>query len=470
MEKTALPDDLSPATDLPRLAELRSYAILYTAAEEAFDNLAQIMALAFGTPLSFISLVDEQTVFYKAQAGTFGRTQVDRPDSLCSRTILQPAPTVFEDTWTEPTLQTNPIIHANGGLRFYAGASVSVYDGYRIGAVCVMDSVPRSFSAANRQLLERFARQAMHELTVRKASASDVAEQVAARQQIERSEARYRQLAEDLDKRVQQRTQTLQERNLDLQRSNQNLEQFAYVASHDLQEPLRKIQSFSGILKAQYGNELGEYGNDILNRLSSGGARMSLLINDLLSFSRIATHRVPAMPVPLARVVGEALDNLSVALAETTGQVHYETLPTVQGDASQLVQLFQNLLANALKFHRAGVPPLVTLRFSEVPAAQMPPSVKPAWPAPAYYHIEVTDHGIGFDERYAGRIFQVFQRLHGKGQFAGTGIGLAICEKVVINHGGAIAAHSQPSEGATFSVYLPVTVGQTPTIDSHTTG
>ena len=462
MKNTALPDDLSPADDTARLAELRSYAVLYTAAEEAFDNLAQIMALAFAAPLSFISLVDVQTVFYKAQAGNFGRTQVCRPDSLCSLTILTPAPTVFEDTWTEAVLQTNPIIRANGGLRFYAGAPLITPNGYRIGAVCVMDSVPRSFSAANRQLLERFARQAMHELTVRKNSAGDVAEQIAARRQIELSEARYRQLAEDLDKRVQQRTQTLHESNLDLQRSNQNLEQFAYIASHDLQEPLRKIQSFSGILKAQYGNELGEYGNDILNRLASGGARMSLLINDLLSFSRITTHRVPAMPVPLASVMSEALENLSVALAETTGQVHYETLPTVQGDASQLVQLFQNLLANALKFHQDGVPPLVRIQSSEVPAAEMPTFVNPTWPAPAYYHIEVTDHGIGFDERYAGRIFQVFQRLHGKSQFAGTGIGLAICEKVVINHGGAIAARSQPGEGATFSVYLPVPVSQTP--------
>jgi PAS domain S-box-containing protein len=245
-----------------------------------------------------------------------------------------------------------------------------------------------------------------------------------------------------------------------LLRSNQNLEQFAYIASHDLQEPLRKIQSFSSLLRQQHADILGEKGNDILNRIEWAGARMSLLIRDLLTFSRISTRKAPQKSVMLSQVLEQVLDDLSVVIQESDAQIRVINLPTVQGDASQLGQLFQNLLSNALKFSRidlAGQPvtPQITIRSTDVAASSLPSSLQPARPALVYYQIEVIDNGIGFEQKYTDRIFQVFQRLHGKNEFAGTGVGLAICQKVAVNHGGAITALSEPGKGAVFTVYLP---------------
>lgn len=245
-----------------------------------------------------------------------------------------------------------------------------------------------------------------------------------------------------------------------LNRSNASLQQFAYVASHDLQEPLRKVQQFGDILKTRYQKELGE-GVAYLERMQTAASRMSSLIRDLLSYSRIATERDMRTPVSLNQVIDSVLADLELIIAETGAQVTVEPLPVISGNTVQLGQLFQNLMSNALKFRRtdqngALVLPQIQVRTQTVVHANLPPSVKPARRSDRYYCIEVADNGIGFDEKYLDRIFQVFQRLHGKDQYVGTGIGLAICEKVVANHDGAITAKSQVGQGATFLVYLPV--------------
>ena len=306
--------------------------------------------------------------------------------------------------------------------------------------------------------------------------ATDVTQQVRARQKIEESEASYRTLSAELEQQVTLRTaelaatneelasnnegyaainEELEEANGLLIRSNQNLQQFAYVASHDLQEPLRKIQQFGDLLKTRYTTQLGD-GIDYLDRMQSAAGRMAALIRDLLSFSRISTQRDTSASRILTQVVKTVVSDLELLIEETGAVVTIESLPKVLGDASQLGQLFQNLLSNALKFRRADTPPHIEVRAQIVAAKDLPPSVQPARTARIYHRIDVSDNGIGFDEKYVDRIFQVFQRLHGKNEFAGTGVGLAICEKVATNHGGVITASSQPGKGATFSVYLPI--------------
>ena len=240
-----------------------------------------------------------------------------------------------------------------------------------------------------------------------------------------------------------------------LLRSNDNLQKFAYVASHDLQEPLRKIQQFGDLLKSQYAESLGE-GVDYLERMQSAASRMSTLIRDLLNFSRISTQRDTNVPVPLDKVVSTVLTDLDLRIQETGAVVTVAPLPTLLGDQPQLEQLFQNLVSNALKFRRAGIQPVIHISSYRVNHPDLPSSVKPVRTAAAYHRIDVADNGIGFDEKYVDRIFQVFQRLHGRNEFAGTGIGLAISEKVVANHGGAITATSQPGQGTTFSAYFPI--------------
>ncbi len=262
-------------------------------------------------------------------------------------------------------------------------------------------------------------------------------------------------LAANLEEQVRARTKELEASNYDLRRSNENMEKFAHIASDDLQEPLRKIQSFGDILKNQYASQLSE-GADHLERMQIAAGRMSLLIKDLLSFSRISTRQEAAAPINLRNVVTEVLDDLEVAIQQADGQVFVDELPTILGDASQLRQLFQNLLSNALKFRKNGVTPRIQIQAQRIPASDLPLTVRPPRSAMAYHRISITDNGIGFDEKYIDRIFQVFQRLHGRSEYAGTGIGLAICEKVVANHGGAITATSQLGQGATFLIYFPV--------------
>jgi signal transduction histidine kinase len=240
-----------------------------------------------------------------------------------------------------------------------------------------------------------------------------------------------------------------------LERSNRELQDFAYVASHDLQEPLRKIRAFSDRLTSQCGEVLGTRGRDYLERMQQAAARMQTLITDLLAFSRVTTQAQPFGPVDLTRVAQEVIDDLEVHLDQVGGRVGVEVLPTIDADPLQMRQLLQNLLGNALKFHRPEVPPAVTISSGSIP----PPATEDAEPAapPRWCQLIVADNGIGFDEKYLDRIFAPFQRLHGRSEYDGTGIGLAVCRKIAERHGGSITAHSAPGQGATFLVTLPIT-------------
>ena len=272
-----------------------------------------------------------------------------------------------------------------------------------------------------------------------------------------------------LENQVQQRTEELKTANNELiaaneeldksnkllELSNQNLQQFAYVASHDLQEPLRKIKSFGDLLRMRYGNELGK-GTDFIHRMQTAAERMSVLIEDLLVFSRISSQNEVAEPVELNEVINIVINDLEITIQETEAKLSIGSLPTVSGNKSQLSHLFLNLFSNALKFRHTNIPVLISVNAQIITAADLPVNLRPTRATAAYHRIEVSDNGIGFDQKYADRIFQVFQRLHGKNEYAGTGIGLAICEKVVTNHGGAIMAISQKDQGATFVIFLPI--------------
>lgn len=259
--------------------------------------------------------------------------------------------------------------------------------------------------------------------------------------------------AELLEQRVAERTGALQVLNQQLARSNQYLEQFAYVASHDLQEPLRKIQSFSKLVVSKYAAILDDEGQDMVQRMDNAAERMNSLIKDLLDYSRLVTQVAPFRPVPLQQLVEGVLDDLETVISETKALVVIDVLPTLPGDAAQLRQLFQNLLTNALKFRKPNQPPLVQIMARNVPDNERPVMLTGMEMRPLFA-ITITDNGIGFDEDQAQRIFGLFQRLHGRSQYAGTGIGLAVVQKVVDNHGGTITVQGHPGEGAAFTAYL----------------
>ncbi len=238
----------------------------------------------------------------------------------------------------------------------------------------------------------------------------------------------------------------LKAREAALRRSNQELESFASIASHDLQEPLRKIEAFGDRLKQRYQSVLGDDGQMYVERMQSAVKRMRSLINDLLDYSRVTTKAKPFGSVHLGDLLSGVLSDLQVRIESSGGTVALGCLPTIDADATQARQLFQNLIANALKFHRPGVPPRV-----EVSATQYTSPV-----GERRVEIRVADNGIGFEMKYAERIFGIFQRLHTRAEYEGTGIGLATCRKIVERHGGTIRAESTPGQGTTFLIDLPV--------------
>jgi light-regulated signal transduction histidine kinase (bacteriophytochrome) len=242
------------------------------------------------------------------------------------------------------------------------------------------------------------------------------------REELARSEARLRRLSEELE------------------RSNAELEQFAYEASHDLQEPLRMVASYTALLGETYKGKLGPDADKYIGYAVDGARRMQALINDLLQYSRVGRKQGALAAVSMNAAFEQALVNLQAAIWDSAATVTRDDLPSVRGDQVLLTQVFQNLVGNAVKF-RGTAPPAV--HVSAVRSG-------------SEWVFSVRDNGIGFDPRYAERIFVLFQRLHGRDRYQGTGIGLAVCKKVIERHGGRIWAESKPGQGSTFSFTIPV--------------
>ena len=263
----------------------------------------------------------------------------------------------------------------------------------------------------------------------------------------DQAEAQIRLMNQTLELRVQERTAELQSRtgqlearSEELQRSNADLMQFAYIASHDLQEPLRMVGSYMGLLTKKYRGQLDETAERYIQFAIDGANRMQALIYDLLKYSRAGTQALEKTRFSLKRIVETATQNLEVAIQESGAVIDYGNLPTIEGDELKLSQVMQNLIGNAIKFRKPGTRPEIKIS---------------AEPEPRQWIISVSDNGIGFDPKYSDRIFQVFQRLHATGEYPGNGIGLAICRRIVKHHGGQLWAQSQPEVGSVFYFTIP---------------
>ncbi len=241
----------------------------------------------------------------------------------------------------------------------------------------------------------------------------------------------------------------------ELKDSNDRLKEFAYVASHDLQEPLRKITTFGNLLVQSHAANLGEDGKRLIERMHSATARMQVLINDLLNYSQINTRTINLQKVDLNKVVQGVVADLDNSIHENNAFIEIDELPVLHADEVQLRQLFQNLFSNAIKFKRPEINPHITITAKRITGQEAGCSVSQDDLHKEFHEIIVSDNGIGFEQQYAKQIFQVFQRLHGRSDYPGTGIGLAIVQKVAENHKGYIYAESEPGKGASFHVLLP---------------
>jgi signal transduction histidine kinase len=260
-------------------------------------------------------------------------------------------------------------------------------------------------------------------------------------EQRDRAEADIRNLNADLESRVQARTAELEQTNLLLSRSNRDLTHFAYVASHDLQEPLRTIGSYAGLLGRKYKGELDEQADKYIDFVVTGAKRMQTLVQDLLAYSRAGTGVLRRESVEIEAVLDRAKENLTITTAERGAKITNGPLPQLEVDPGMLTQVFQNLIGNALKFSKPGETPQVSITASRQQREWI---------------FEVSDNGIGFEPEYAEKVFVIFQRLHSVGAYTGTGIGLAICKRIIEAHGGRIWAESQPGMGSNFFFALPV--------------
>ena len=269
----------------------------------------------------------------------------------------------------------------------------------------------------------------------------------------EKYQADLESVNEDLETKIAERTQELSVFSEELARSNRELEDFAFVASHDLQEPLRKIRAFGNRLESGYNDVIDERGKDYLARMLNAAERMSMLISDLLAFSRVSTRGKEFGEVDLNRAINSVIDDLEIAIDEKSAEINVSDMPVIRGDKSQLEQLFLNLISNALKFQSEGVKPIVSINVTNA----LPEDISDILISEEYEWIKitVTDNGIGFEQSFAEKIFAPFQRLHGRSEYKGTGIGLAVCRRIVERHNGQIKAISKPGEGATFSIILP---------------
>jgi two-component system CheB/CheR fusion protein len=265
-----------------------------------------------------------------------------------------------------------------------------------------------------------------------------------------------KELAEELEKMVIDRTFSLQEANIQLQLSNENLAQFAYIASHDLQEPLRKIRTFSSILQDKYYGELQEPVKGLVEKIYASSERMSTLIKELLNFSMVLESKALFEQTDLNKILHKVLADFDLLIAEKNVVINRGPLPVIDAIPIQMNQLFYNLISNAIKFSKSGIAPVITITSKILSVEEMAnfANINPKY---SYFEIGVKDNGIGFDQGLEAQLFLAFHKLHSQEKYAGTGIGLALCKKIVTNHQGEISVISKENEGALFRVILPLT-------------
>jgi PAS domain S-box-containing protein len=259
---------------------------------------------------------------------------------------------------------------------------------------------------------------------------------------------------DELEIKVKQRTASLRKSNEELKQSNIQLDQFAHIASHDLQEPLRKILTFSMHLQDKYNNGLNKEIKSYLNKIESASSRMTTLINDLLNYSQLLHHEKSFATTDLNATLENILHDFELLIQEKKAKIKIRQLPTVDAIPFQMSQLFHNLISNSLKFSKKDVPPIITITSRKLPEKEIK-KYSSLYPFVPHVEIIFKDNGIGFEQQYAKQIFTIFQRLHNKETYKGTGIGLALCKKIVENHQGEIFSNAKENEGALFHIILP---------------
>lgn len=395
-----------PLDDMERINALLEYFILDTAPEKEYDEITLIASEICQTPISSIGFIDQNRQVLKSNRGL---TDVSpREDTFCNHAISKPQEIlVVPDSRKDPRFSDHPAVINEPNVIFYAGVPLVTTDGYAIGTICVVDNKPRELTQRQFDLLKALANQVMKLLELRKNNI---------------------ELA-SIGKQ-------LQERALELQDANKELESFNYTVSHDLQSPLRSINGFSKFLLKSYGHQLDDEGKEFLQHISGSAIRMNDLIQDLLRFSRLGKIPLAKTGVDMNELVTEVINEVRKEKGNIKAEIKMQPLKVAECDRALVKQIWVNLVSNAFKYSAKKENPLVEIGMTEINNQ------------PVYY---VKDNGAGFDmETCAEKLFGIFQRMHTSDEFEGTGVGLSTVQRIVNRHGGKIWVEAKVNEGATF--------------------
>lgn len=397
-----------PDHEEERLRELREYDILDTAPEGIYDDLTFIASQICGTDVAAITLIDEDRQWLKAREGDIDR-ECDRGDAFCSHAIVDPTDVmVVPDATEDDRFRENPFVTGDPGIRFYAGAPLRTPTGRGLGTICAIDDEPRDLTDEQRRSLQALSRMVMTQLELRRRSAE-----------------------------LRETKEALEERTAKLRESNQDLDRFASVVSHELRDPLGQVLSNLDLVRSGPSDLHGE-DRELLEAAIRGGERMEALIEDLLRYSRAREQEIDRDPIDLEAVVDQVRKELAEGIDEAGATLSGENLGTAHGDGNLVRQVIQNLVGNALRY--AGEGPRIEVRSRETGDG---------------VRVEVADDGPGIPEGEHATLFGLFEQASTSATDRGTGVGLALCQRIVERHSGEMGLDSAQGEGATFWFTLP---------------
>lgn len=448
-----MPNKRDSTRETERLNQLRTYNILDTITEKDYEDITFMASIICDVPIALISFVDMDRQWFKSNKG-LTITETLREYSFCSHALdTSTDPFIVEDSRLDDRFKDNPYVTGSPNIVFYAGIPLVNELGYGLGTVCVIDNKPRVLT--NQQLtgLKILSNQVMHLLQLRKIN-EDL---IIAKQQLEIQnkilDDNGKELAEMVDTLVSNRMKEIAAQNIELEKMNKELQAFTFISSHDLQEPLRKIQSFVSLITEQEAKKLSPKVQGYLLIITKAAERMRSLISDLLAYSRTTTTEIIFEQTSLQGIVDEIKLDLKAEIAAINMHIEVVQDCNIKVIPFQFRQLLYNLVSNAIKFASTDVQPIIKI-YCELNIDTNFVNQKKA-PAEKYFCINVTDNGIGFDNAYNEKIFEPFQRLNTKQMQTGNGIGLTIVKKIVENHKGFITANSNGNAETSFKIYIP---------------
>jgi signal transduction histidine kinase len=426
-----------------RLTLLKSYSILDTLAEKDYDNLTKIASEICQTPISLITLLDDKRQWFKSRHGLdIYETPIEH--SFCAHAITGDEEIfTMNDARDDTRFHNNPLVTGDPNIVFYAGIPLKDSSGLPLGTLCVIDNKPRTLTDSQKESLNILSEQVINLLELRKNKL-----------ELERAHRKLKKFSKKLEKKVLQRTNQLEIKTIKLELINNDLASFNHICSHDLQEPLRKIQMFISQVSDSEFKNLSADGKHKLERIDLSASRMRNLIQDLLTYGSTENVENRLMNVSLRKLVDDVKVVLSEELKENNTVLKVLSDCEITVRPIQFKQLLFNLFTNAIKFTKKKDFPTIEVSGEIIeglayPNLNLSDEVK-------YARIFVADNGIGFEQKYATKVFEIFQRLHSDEEYQGTGIGLAIVKRIITTHNGEIRVKSSLGNGTIFEIFIPL--------------